>query len=302
MPIEVSDKMSNLNDQIVNAAKVIGRSKDRRKAFEEVYRGKRIAKTKAELLVSTGLGEVRLLQVLKELKAHEMVERTKIDGETAFKKIAFYSHYKTKILRYAGNSKALARIPTKTNPKVHGGITRLTVAFPRKSFDVGKLTIDDIDSFKKVRKVKPVGQLKPVDEEKFKAGVQRILNEKGAFKDWGGEKDDLYTTRLQLDGRRITAAFAFKGKGKKGMLRPNMLGKNGDQIQRLFEAKAEIFVLQYWYQVHESVYELMHKMAVATSAELGKKVLYCIIDGQDTTRLVKAYKHFFQTSSVKQKG
>lgn len=293
MPIEVSDKMSNLNDHIVNAAKVIGRSKDRKKVFEELYRGKKLVKTKTELMASTGLKEVRLLQVLKEFKAHEMIERTKVDRETAYKKIGFYSQYKTKILRYAGNSKALARIPTKTNPKPHGEVTRLAVAFARKSFDVRKLTIDDIDSFRKVRKVKADGPSKPIDEAKFKAGLQKILNEKGVFNDWGGEKNDLYTTRFQVSGRRIAAAFAFKGKGKKGVLRPNMLGKNGDQIQRLFEAQADVFVLQYWNQIHESVYEQVHKMAVATSAETNRKILYCIIDGEDTARLVKAYKKLF---------
>jgi len=88
--------------------------------------------------------------------------------------------------------------------------------------------------------------------------------------------------------------FALKGKGKKGILRPNMLGKNGDQIQRLFDGKAEVYVLQYWGQIHESVYELMHKIAVATSALESRKIYYCIMDGQDTTRLLLAYPKQFK--------
>ena len=92
-------------------------------------------------------------------------------------------------------------------------------------------------------------------EAKFKKGIQGIIAETGRFQDWGGEKNDLHTTRLRLNGKRVATAWAFKGKGKKGILTPNMMGRNGDQIPRLFNSAAKIYLLQYWDQIGEAVYE-----------------------------------------------
>jgi hypothetical protein len=136
-------------------------------------------------------------------------------------------------------------------------------------------------------------QMKPIAEKRFKEGVKKIIGENGKFTDWGGEKNDLFTTKVRIKGKRIPSAFAFKGKGKKGILKPKDFGKNGDQIQRLFQSDAQLFVLQYWNQLDPSVYEQLRTFAITKSVLTGQKIYFGIIDGDDTQRLVMAYPKAF---------
>ena len=130
-------------------------------------------------------------------------------------------------------------------------------------------------------------------EMRFKKGIAKILGEGGRFRDWGGERNDLYTDRVRLAGRRVPAAFAFKGRGTRGVLTPKKMGKNGDQIQRLFKTPAEVFLVQYWGQVDESVVEQMAEFAKAKSAVEGSTVYFGVIDGDDSNRLLQAYPKAF---------
>jgi hypothetical protein len=50
----VSDSLSNTNEQIEQAAKAIGRSKERRQVFEAIYHGKQRVKTAAEISKKQG--------------------------------------------------------------------------------------------------------------------------------------------------------------------------------------------------------------------------------------------------------
>ena len=107
-------------------------------------------------------------------------------------------------------------------------------------------------------------------------------------------KNDLHTTRLKLNTKRVGAAFAFKGPGKKAKtLMPSMMGKNGDQIQRLFQTDAEVFFVQYWRDIGEAVLEQMRMHAVVKSLADGNRVYYCAIDGTDSYRLYRAYPKQF---------
>jgi len=76
------------------------------------------------------------------------------------------------------------------------------------------------------------------------------------------------------------------------------MGKNGDQIQRLFRAPAEIFLVQHWSQIDESILDLMKNLAISKSLnEQGKTIYYGIIDGQDTQRIMAAYPQHFPVES-----
>jgi hypothetical protein len=96
-----------------------------------------------------------------------------------------------------------------------------------------------------------------------------------------------------MAGKRYPAAFAFKGPGKTGKLVPGKMGKNGDQIQRLFMGTAEVCFVQYWQDIDESVVDQMSAFAVAKSVATGKKIFFGIIDGVDSYRLLKAYPKSF---------
>jgi hypothetical protein len=224
----------------------------------------------------------------------------KIDGTTAYEKIDFYQSHRDKILRAASDKKARDAIPTKrgggTKPNDHAVRIKLDVKLKTRSVKVGQLTVDDIESFAKVRDIDADLPYDKMSESNFKKGVARILKEKGDFKDWGGESRDLSTTRLLLEGKRLTAAFAFKGPGQKGRLTPGKMGKNGDQIQRLARCPAQVFIVQYWNEIDDSVLEQLKSLIQLKSFFEDQKVWYGIIDGQDSARLIAAYpKEFSKT-------
>jgi hypothetical protein len=77
------------------------------------------------------------------------------------------------------------------------------------------------------------------------------------------------------------------------VLTPKKLGKNGNQIQRLFLSPAEIFVVQYHSQIDQDVIEQMRAFAALNSVREGKRIWYGLIDGDDTNRLLAAYPRQF---------
>jgi hypothetical protein len=97
-------------------------------------------------------------------------------------------------------------------------------------------------------------------------------------------------------GKRVAAAFAFKGPGMKGVLVPGKLGKNGDQIQRLFVEDADLFIVQYVGQIASTVAQQMAVFAQAKSLSTGRKIYYGTIDGTDSARLIAAYPKAFKTN------
>jgi hypothetical protein len=129
--------------------------------------------------------------------------------------------------------------------------------------------------------------------------VQAVIGEKGEFTDWGGEKNDLLSTRLIYKGRRRRVAFAFKGPGKGGTLVPGKMGKNGDQLQRLFDSTADFYLVQHWNRIAESVPELMELIASTTSFREDREIFYGIVDGADSARLVVAYPKQFGGATTK---
>jgi DNA-binding transcriptional ArsR family regulator len=290
----VTDIRSNPNDQIAHAAGVLKTSIQRKAVFGEICRGKKKSKTVYEIAEATGLSKIRVLQEGKRLVNNGIVKQIKDQGETGYEKDPFFSLHKKKILSLAGNRRNLEKFPTKTNPRIVVAKNEI-VRLPRKFIDARMITIEDIDSFKRVRNVISNSDVapRPILESKFKHGVQRIIGENGIFKDWGGEKNDLYTTRLRIKGKRMFAAFGFKGRGKRGKLTPAKMGKNGDQIQRLFNASAQVFIIQYWNQIDESVVELMHALAKAKSASDGSTIFFGIMDGRDSALLMRSYPHCF---------
>lgn len=294
MTQDVSDLISNLSDQIANAARALGKSGDRRKVFTCIYAGKKRVKSKSDIAKITGLDPIRVLQEGARLVAHKVVNPAKVNGETAFEKIPIFSHHKDEILRLAGNKKKLLSYPTKVTPRSNNTPARISITVPRSSPREKFITIDEISNFSKAKKVKNELVMEPVDERKFKNGIKKILGEPGTFTDWGGERNDLFTTRLRLKSKRRKAVFAFKGKGTRGILTLNKMGKKGDQIPRLYGCDAKVYVLQYWNQVDQIIVEEMKMWALTRSVQMNERVYYCIIDGKDTARILKAYPTYFR--------
>src|SRR5664280_12494 len=174
---------------------------------------------------------------------------------TIYKKTDFVTANRSRILSLARDRVQLDSFHTKTNPKINVHLNKgqkITVKVPfrvRSDF----IRVEDIREFSKAKKNKSIGSFKTarLSEEKTKKGILKLLGETKTPKDWGGENNDIFTDRVTLFGKKRRAAFALKGPAKKGPLVPGKMGKNGDQIQRLFDTPATVFLLQYEGEVKE---------------------------------------------------
>jgi guanyl-specific ribonuclease Sa len=229
MPVAVSDARSNANDQIAHAADALRKSPRRKKVFAAIYWGKKKAKTVAEIMKVTKLTRVAVLQDGGKLAGLHIVDQIKIGGKTAYQKDPFIATNKTKILSLANSPEKLKEYPTKYNRPGAARSGPLRVIVQGANVRIAQVTCDDFDQFSKIKDVK-IALTRTISEKAMKAGVCKLIGEKGEFADWGGEKNDLYTIKLKFKGKRRPAAFAFKGPGMQGTLTPKKLGKNGDQI------------------------------------------------------------------------
>jgi hypothetical protein len=292
MPVAVTDPRSNPNDQIAHAANALKLSRRRRKVFIEIYHGRKKAKTVDELVRTTKLKRQAVLDEGKKLAGLHIVNQIRIDGKMAYEKDTFYATNKERILNFATNPAKLKALPTKYSPKTSSATGQLRVIVQGAKVEISLVTCDDFEQFAKVKKIKSAPP-QEISEKAFKAGVLKLIGDSGRFTDWGGEKNDLYTNKLKHRGQRRAIAFAFKGPGMQGTLTPKKLGKNGDQIQRLFLSAAEIFIVQYHSQIDQSVIEQMIAFATLNSVRERKRIWYGVIDGDDTNRLLKAYPRQF---------
>jgi hypothetical protein len=161
---------------------------------------------------------------------------------------------------------------------------------------VKRIYLDAIESFWRVREVGPgaVAHLLKDgyldrSEDSIQRALEEILNVPFHKKDWGGELNDLYTSNVVSGGWPVATAFLLKGNGlKKRTLEIRDCGANGDQLVRLVHSPAHLFVVQFVGNVSESVIQDLDGKMQALHAQ-GRPGRYCIIDGQDTARLLKAY-------------
>jgi hypothetical protein len=150
---------------------------------------------------------------------------------------------------------------------------------------------DEIDTFELAREEerpsdKDLDILRGLPEARIKDAFAEIIGEPCVPKDWGGERSDLLSTHVKLDGRRIATAFAFKGPATFRPLELSGLGKNGDQIERLFSESADLLVLQHCHRINHSVRATMRAFAT----RMFDPRLFCLIDGYDTVRILRAYR------------
>lgn len=159
-----------------------------------------------------------------------------------------------------------------------------------------RLYVEDIDSFQKVRDVNPAmvrhlltnGYL-ALCEDKVQTALEQILEVPFHRKDWGGEINDLYTANVVVNGARRATAFLLKGPGiGNKVMEIADCGKRGDQIVRLFETPADLFVVQYVGPIGDLLIKDVEGK-VANLRAGGKGANFLIIDAQDTARVLHAY-------------
>ena len=286
----VSDPSANGDEKIERAARVLRASKQTREVFIAIYKGSKRFKTVEEIRSEVSLFNTNTYKAAARLYGEDMVGRKREKGVTYYGKKDFYIHHRERILGLAKNPKRLKVYPTKR--KQLKAVIK-TYNFHTKP-QVELLTIDDIGSFKAVKSLTSgdTSGLKNMPERKVNSAICIILNQ-SEKKDWGGERNDIFTNNLTFRGKRKPAAFALKGRATKGILTLNKMGSRADQIQRLFEGVAEIHFVIYHSDIDERVLDQMQAQAINKSIATGKKIYYCPVDGKDLARLRAAYPKAF---------
>ncbi|MBD1549759.1 hypothetical protein [Roseibium aggregatum] len=162
-------------------------------------------------------------------------------------------------------------------------------------YDYGEILAEDIAEFSKIRDVTTASAdewmkvMKRTPEAHVKAAIAQLLSEP-TKKDWGGEENDHFSSNVTVAERRRTAAFLLKGPTRFEEMTPAMCGKNGDQIYRLTRAGADVSVVQHSHLIGAAVRETLRAMVVTP----GHPRFFCVMDGQVTYRLLKAYTFLFK--------
>lgn len=129
-------------------------------------------------------------------------------------------------------------------------------------------------------------RLADVAERQVKETIADLLGEHDVPADWGGEESDLFSAELLVGGQRRTGAFLLKGPAKFHEMMPRDLGKNGDQLYRLFNTPADIYIVQHCHKISPAVRKTIEAFALQRS--LTAPCRYVIMDGYETARLLRA--------------
>jgi hypothetical protein len=156
------------------------------------------------------------------------------------------------------------------------------------------IPIDKIDSFSRAFEIAPsevAGISSPlqVPEKKVKQLIAQIIGEPYVKADWGGEADDLFSDRVVLNGQRVPTSFILKGPGTKGPLTLSKLGANGDQLDRMLNQPARLFVVQHANEVAVTVRNHLRRGILALRASGAEEATGSVWDGSDVARLLVAH-------------
>ena len=157
--------------------------------------------------------------------------------------------------------------------------------------DFGEILPEDIDQFSEMRDVEVgsknewMAAMQNVPEAVVKEGIANLLSEP-IKKDWGGESDDHFSGNVSVQGRRRTAAFLLKGPSKFRELTLDMCGRRADQIHRMVDSGADVCIVQHAHLIGATVRRTLRTETVRPG---GSRRKYCLIDGQATYRILKAY-------------
>jgi hypothetical protein len=301
VPIQHTTEFSATSEETIQKiAKELAASDRKYKVFKAVYSGGNKPKTAAALAALTSLDEKVVLELATPMANQQYFEKLKHEGRVAYRKYHHINAVKDKILRLAKNPASLEKHVSSRTPRQ----TVLVKVESRKRTEISvrEVFIDDVEEFQDVLDLKPskLPKLVParLPEKIFKYGVASVLGNQGKFQDWGGEKNDLYSTHVTIGGRRMSTAFAFKGPATAPPLTIAKLGKNGDQIPKLFSTTAEAFFVQIEGQIEEAVKEDMLAHAIKKSLETGKEILYGFIALEDSQRLRVRYASHFTEASI----
>ena len=131
-------------------------------------------------------------------------------------------------------------------------------------------------------------RLASTPEDLVKHAMASLLAEPFVPKDWGGERSDLYSSRMFVRGSQVSSAWLLKGPGTKGPMTVRSLGSRGDQIVRLFSEPADVLVIQHYREITTPVISMME----AHAHDSRNPRRFMVLDGADTARILRAQGAF----------
>ena len=157
--------------------------------------------------------------------------------------------------------------------------------------EFGEILPEDIDQFSKMNDVKVKDDvewksiMQRLSEEMIKKKIANLLSEP-TKSDWGGESNDHFSANVSVRGQRKTAAFLLKGPSRFREMTLEMCGKRADQIHRLVNSDADISIVQHAHLIGPVVRRTLRALTILPGNSRRK---FCLIDGQATYRILKAY-------------
>jgi hypothetical protein len=144
----------------------------------------------------------------------------------------------------------------------------------------------EIDEFRPYQDVKTDGVTLPLllPERTIKEGLNSLLRENKSAGDWGGEDDDIFAS-CTVSGSERPIAMMLKGPSVPHPMRLKDGGKNGDQVLRVTEAPAEVFVVQHVNKITEPVRRQL-RLNVEALRSRGVDACCAFIDGLQTYKLL----------------
>ena len=169
-------------------------------------------------------------------------------------------------------------------------IERTESSLDQRLIDSLHLPVQSIDQFSQTDfrwtpTAKQFNLLKSIPERQIKALFCQLLGEANVPSDWGGEECDLFSSILSVDGERMSAAFLLKGPARFHEMTLADCGKNGDQIYRLFNTPADVFVVQHCHKITPAVRKTVEAFALSNYSRTCR---FTLIDGYDTARILHA--------------
>lgn len=171
----------------------------------------------------------------------------------------------------------------------HPANRELGVDLSWNGWDQFEIAPEDIHQFRRLAEVEAspadwTEAMRATPEERVKTVFAELLGEV-TRKDWGGEQADLFAGDVTVSGERLSAAFLLKGPTNFREMTPEMLGKRADQIYRLAATPAKLLVVQHSHSIGEAVRATLRAFAVSPAHPRR----FCLIDGRDSYRILKAY-------------
>jgi hypothetical protein len=152
-------------------------------------------------------------------------------------------------------------------------------------------TIDEFDNFPNISEVSSNEVLEYSHsaflEDDVEDAFLEALGEPYKEPHSGSETRDLFTDKLQIDGRRLSTVIMFKGRSVRVPLSIDQCGTKGTQLLKLAKNNsAECFVVQHVNKIEPEVREALTDHVLMNTNFFNVYLVF--IDGTDTARFLKS--------------